>query len=121
MLGRLIGRALDQPAVDHVQDFRHARGHVAIVRDHQHGHPALAIELDDELVDLIAGLRVEVAGGLVCEENTRLQHERTRERDTLLLTTRELAGTVLQTITDADAIEQRLRHDARPRASPPAR
>ena len=49
-------------------------------------------ELLEERHDLDAGLRVEVAGRLVGEDDLRLADQRARDRDALLLAARELAG-----------------------------
>jgi hypothetical protein len=67
-----------------------------VVRDH---HDRLAVARDrlaQQLEDLAARLRVEVAGRLVGEDDRRLRHERARDRDALLLAARELGRPVLR-------------------------
>ena len=58
------------------------------------------------------GTGVEVAGGLVGEDDLGLRHECARDRDALLLTAGQLRRAVRETITQADrvddAIEPRL-------------
>ena len=80
-----------------------------------HGHAALAVELDDELVHLLAGVGVEVAGRLVGEEHARLHDERARQRHALLLAAGQLARAMGQAVAEADAIEQLLGARGRPR------
>ena len=78
-----------------VGEVEHAvgdRGGARLVRDH---HDRLAELLDrvaQELEDLGAGRRVEVAGGLVGEHDVRLGDERSGDRDALLLAAGELGG-----------------------------
>src|SRR3954471_9596620 len=47
--------------------------------------------------------RVQVAGGLVGEDQRRLGDERTSNGDPLLLATRKLTGTVFEPVVEADA------------------
>jgi hypothetical protein len=60
----------------------------------------------EQLEDLAARLRVEVAGRLVGEDDRRLRHERARDRDTLLLAARKLGGPVRQAVVEADPLHQ---------------
>src|SRR5262249_43415014 len=50
--------------------------------------------------------RVEVSGGLVGEEDERRARDRARDRDTLLLTARELRGKVFHPVRHADLLER---------------
>ena len=77
---------------------------------------ALAVDLEEELVHLLARARVEVAGGLVGQEELRLEDERARERHALLLAAGELAGAVEHAVREADLLEER-----RGRAAPSRR
>ena len=71
------------------------RGQLGIVR-HQHDRRlARAIDLEQQLDDLAAGLAVEVAGRLVGEEERRIVGERARDGDALLLAARELRRIVM--------------------------
>src|SRR4051812_19419671 len=58
--------------------------------------------------DVFAGVRVEVAGGLVGEEHRRLRDQGAGDRDALLLPARELRGAVLAAAVDPDRLEQLL-------------
>ena len=94
-------------AVAHRDDPRRARGDVALVRDEHDGDPAVAVELLQEREDLEAGARVEVARGLVGQEQRRIGHERARDRDALLLAAGELVGRVVEAVPRLTAVERR--------------
>ena len=49
---------------------------------------------------------VEVRGGLVGQDQRRIEAERTRDGDTLLLSARHVAGVVMETLAEADLLEQ---------------
>ncbi len=70
-------------------------GNAGIVRHYQHREPALAVEPAYDLHDLGRGLRVEIAGRLVGEQDRGLVDQRARDRDALLLAARELVRIVL--------------------------
>ena len=64
--------------------------------------PAVAIELLQQREDLEARARVEVARGLVGEEQRRVGHQRARDGDALLLAARELVRRVVEAVAEAD-------------------
>ena len=93
VLGRALELPDDQP-VGEVEDAVGDRRGSRLVGDH---HDRLAELLDgvpEQLEDLAARLRVEVARRLVREHDGRLRDERPRDRDALLLAARELRGSV---------------------------
>lgn len=61
-----------------------------IVRDHDHRLTEFAIRVAQKLHDLTAVVRIKIAGRLISEHDRRCIHERTADRHTLLLATREL-------------------------------
>src|SRR5690242_10006450 len=61
-----------------------------VVGDHHDGLAEVVDRLAHEGEDLRTRARVEVAGGLVGEDDRRLAQQRTADGDALLLTTREL-------------------------------
>ena len=67
--------------------------------------PRSSTALAHELEDLGAGLRVEVAGRLVGEDDLGLAHERARDGDALLLATRELGRPVGEPVAQADGVD----------------
>ena len=69
-----------------------------------------------QLVDALAGGGVEVAGGLVGEQQRRLEHQRAGQRHPLRLAARQLARAVV----DAGAQPHPLEQLARALASRPA-
>src|SRR5262249_44134928 len=83
---------------------------VVLCRDERRA--ALGVQLEEELVDPLARLRVEVPRRLVGQEEPRPAHDTTCDRHPLLLAARQLPGAVLQALLEPDARQQR----GRPRA-----
>ena len=69
-----------------------------VVGDDDQRDAALAVELEEQLMHVVAGGRVEVAGRLVGEHGARRQHDGARDGDALLLAARQLAGLVLEAV-----------------------
>ncbi len=59
-----------------------------------------------ERENFLAGVRIEVAGGLIRDNDTRLVDQRPGNGDALLLATGELIGTMIQARGEADSFEQ---------------
>ena len=77
---------------------------------HEHERAAeIPVERDEELDDLLARGRVEVARGLVGQEQPRPAADGARDGDPLLLAARELDGVVVAAIGETDLAEQRVR------------
>ena len=84
----------------------------------------VAVDVEQQLDDLMPGRAVEVAGRLVGEQDRRIVGERAGDRDALLLAARELRRVVMAAIGEADLVQQRLGAGGRPcgrRRSPSAR
>ena len=75
---------LNKPVAD-MDDAPGVAGDLGLVRHQDDGDAFLAIELLEHQQDLIAGLRVEVPGRLVGEQERRVVDERPRDRHALLL------------------------------------
>jgi hypothetical protein len=58
--------------------------YVEVVRDQHDGSPK-SVEILEQLENLGAGVAIEVAGGLVGQEEGRLGHQRPGDPDALLL------------------------------------
>ena len=76
------------------------------MRDHY--YKAVACDLLQKLHYLYARLGVERARRLVCQQNVRIVHERTRYRHTLHLTARHLVGLFFKLIAESYALKHRL-------------
>src|SRR5690554_8047034 len=77
-------------AIAHADDAREARGELAAMGDDDKGRLISLVDLEEEIVHPLARHRVEVARGLVGEDHVWTHDQRSRERDPLLLTPREL-------------------------------
>src|SRR5262245_43403892 len=89
-MGPLLARLrLLDAAIEELHALRRGRGVPRIVGDHAQGR-AVAVELGEQLHHLRAVLAVEVAGGLVGEQDQRLADDGARDCDALLLTAGEL-------------------------------
>jgi hypothetical protein len=92
----------DELPVAHHEDAARELGELGVVRD-EHDRLAAAPQGLEEREHVEPGARVERARGLVAEQEARRVDERARDRDALLLATRELRGLVVRPIAEADA------------------
>ena len=84
------------------------RGHVGLVRDDDDGVARLVEPLEDAH-DLDAGLRIEIAGGLVGEQNRRIVHEGAGDGHALALPAGELVRAVIDARPELHLVERRAR------------
>ena len=94
------GARRDDVAVAEAQHAARVARDVGLVRDQHDGH-ALAVELLEQRHDLQAGARVEVAGGLVGEDQRGRVDQRARDRHALLLAAGELRRLVVGALGEA--------------------
>ena len=71
------------------------RRQLRIVRHEHQRRLARAVDVEQQLDDLVAGGAVEIAGRLVGEQDRRIVRQRARDRDALLLAARELRRIVM--------------------------
>ena len=86
------GRLLDAALVHHRDPVAHRERLALVVRDEDERDPELGLERLELDLEVLAQLRVERAERLVEQQHARPQHERARERDTLLLSAGQLVG-----------------------------
>ena len=91
-------------------------GDVGLVRD-QHDGAAFFVQAREDPQDVLGGVRVEVAGRLVGEDQRGVGHDRPRDRDPLLLAAGQLGGLVVQAVGHPH--RARARASARRRRSAP--
>src|SRR5438067_10079676 len=75
-----------------------------VVCDHHNG-PTLLMEFTKQPQDDLFILRIEIAGGLIGENDCGIVYKRTRDADALLLTAGEMRGNVMRAIFKSDAAE----------------
>ena len=81
-------------------------GDVGVMSDQNNGHAFLFVELPEEFQDFFTGLGVEVAGGLIREQDGGIIDEGPGNGHPLLLPAGELRGFVVQALPQADALQQ---------------
>ena len=86
---------LDLAAGHHGKPVGHRQRLLLVVRDVDEGDPDLALDALQLDLELAPQLRVERAERLVEQQHRRREHERTRERDALLLPAGELVRPAL--------------------------
>ena len=103
---------LDQPALLNAEHpVRHAH-HLGAVGDHDHGLAGPPGEAVEDLQHLAAGLEVEVAGGLVGEDQQRIVGQGAGDGHALLLAPGEAVRKALRPVGEPhlrEQIERRLR------------
>src|SRR5688572_8276059 len=103
------GLVADETALLQLDDaLAHLVHDVLVVRRHHHGG-ARPVDPVEQLHDADGGLRVEVAGGLVADEQLGPVDEGPRDGDALLLTAGEFTGHPLLLAAEPDEVEH-LRH-----------
>src|SRR5574337_1475037 len=88
----------DEGSLVQVQGVRGVLGGLGIVGDHHDGLAVLAVEFLQQSQDFLGRLAVEVAGRFVADQQGRVGHDGARDRDALLLATREFTGLVRSTV-----------------------
>src|SRR4030095_12164671 len=78
-------RSVDQPAFLEMDEPRGTARGLGIVRHHDDGLAELTIEPFEQIENLLRGVAIEIAGGLVGHDQRRIGDQRTRDRDALLL------------------------------------
>src|SRR5678815_1509852 len=81
------------------------RDSLLVVRDEDEGDADVVLDRLQLDLQFLAEPRVQGAQGLVEEQDARLEHERTRERDALLLPTGELRGPAVLEALQANELE----------------
>jgi len=76
------------------------------VGDHDQGEAEVVPELFEQGDDLVAGVLVEVAGGLVGEQHPGLLDQGAGDRGALLLAAGQFGGQVAGTVGQADSAQR---------------
>ncbi len=111
LLVELARRALlrDRALVHHDDAVGHRHRLRLVVRHVDDGQREALLQLADLLAHLPAQARVEVGQRLVEQQHRRLEHQRARHRDALLLAAGELRGQARVEAGQADGGERRVR------------
>lgn len=96
----------DDASVAEVEHAVGVAGGDRVVRDHRDRLPVLAARGGEQTQHLTAGLRVEVAGGLIGEHEVGCRGEGAGDGDTLLLTAGQLVRTVGEPRAQAERLDE---------------
>src|SRR6185503_21037559 len=107
--GRDTTLFVDDPAVAQVNHPRAVAGVGLRMRNLDDRGPLL-VELLEELHDLLALARVQVAGRLVSEDHLRVRDHRARDGDELLLAARQLVRVEILLADDRELVEDVAHH-----------
>ena len=108
MCRSLLDRPIDtHPAIPERDETTGILGDIGLVRHQENGDPAFGVEALEDPDHLDARARVEIACRLVCEQQNGIVDQRTRDRDTLLLSARQLIGMVPEERAQTHGFERR--------------
>ncbi len=107
--GGRVRHRVDDPSVDEKDDLIGEGRRAGIVGDHHDGLVELANGALEKRQHLGSGPGVQVAGGLVCEDDVRPGHQGAGTRDPLLLAAGKLRRAVAQARREPDGVDH-LRH-----------
>ena len=96
---------IHDPPIADFDDALRMLGHGHVMRD-QHHSMALGVQLAEDLHHLFAGMRIQRTCGFVGEDHRATIHQRTRNRNALLLAARELAREMLHTLAQTQPRQQ---------------
>ena len=77
-----------------------------VVRDDQDGRAQALVQIVDQRQNLLAGVRIEIAGGLVGQQNRRIDGERARDGDALALAAGKFVGQVREAVRELHQVQQ---------------
>jgi hypothetical protein len=100
-----VGGIAGDMAIDEAHQAARVGRHVGLVRDHQHGDAVLLVQAAQQFHDLLAALGVEVAGGLVGEQNGRLADDGAGDGHALLLPAGQFRRGVLLPAAEAHRLQ----------------
>src|SRR5437879_11948724 len=103
---------VEQPAVPQSNRPPRVSACLPIVRDEDDGLAPTLAEQRDELQDLGPDPGIEVPRGLVSQEHPRVLGQRARDRDALLLASRQLGGQMTRAAAQTNLIEELARRVA---------
>ena len=92
--------------VVHLEDSVRVLSDREVVRYHDERLTHIFPRFQKEAEHLISVFAVEVTRWLVCKENVGHIYERTRYRNSLLLTSRELGGEVVQSLCELERFDE---------------
>src|SRR5208282_3407025 len=103
----LLALVAEDLAILEVNDAVGVLGDIVFVAD-QHDGVALLVQAVEQGHDLGAGLRVQVAGGLVGQDDGGIVDQRAGDGHTLPLAAGELVGLVHHAVGEIDGLQRRL-------------
>ena len=93
----VAGQRLENSVLHH-EDAVRVRRYRQVVRHHDNRHAEQILSFQQKRQHLVGVCAVEISGRLIREDNRRTIYQRTRDRDTRLLTAGKLTRQMMQTI-----------------------
>ena len=104
-----------------LERMQNSLGHAARERqflfDQEHGQPLFAVQLQDNIADFVNDIRLNSFGGLVENQQLRFEHERSADRELLLLPAGKIAAAPVQHLASARGTDRRCGLESRARRS----
>src|SRR2546423_12477915 len=105
----LLGRGFDDLAISDVEDATSDARNPSVVGDNDYGFLEISVQPLEEIQDFLAGLRVELSGRLVCQEQGWIVRQGDCDGDPLLFAAAQLVRPMTRPLGEADEIEEFLR------------
>lgn len=77
-----------------------------VMRDEHQGCAHFTAQPEHQIHDALAGRRIKISRGFIGEHQPRAADKRARQRHPLLLTSRQQCRAVMQTLPQADSLQQ---------------
>jgi hypothetical protein len=97
----------DDPSVTECDDPASMGGNIRFVSHEHNRQPVFSIETLESGYNFQAGVRIESAGRLVCEQQRRIIDEGAGDGHPLLLSARKLCGGMVRAVGKADLVKER--------------
>ena len=98
--------SFNQQSVNHLELSIAHIGQLLIVGYNNKGLLKVFAQIKKEAMQIGRRSRIQVAGGLICKNDSRLIHQRACYRDALLLPPRQLIGLVVQSVGQSKVGQQ---------------
>ncbi len=96
---------LHELAVTQREDSIAERRGQVIVRDQQNRGVEFAVQIVEQAKNFVSGVRIEIAGGFVAQQNRRTKHQRAGDGHALALAAGKLVRAMMRAHLESDALQ----------------